>query len=314
MSITVMRPGLQSTLQSRPRLGLRHCGVPSGGAADALSLALANRLVGNPWHAPAIEATLAGPVLRFEKATSFAVTGGEAAPRLDGAAVPCHRTVDAAAGDELEVGPVVSGARVYIAVAGGFAADDVLGSTSTNLQAAFGGFRGRALQERDVLPGGGRVAPRLETPPAFRPRFGSARVLRACASAESAWLAAGSRAALFETNWIVDRRADRMGLRLDGASLAVSSAGRMPSAGVLPGTIQCPEDGRPYILSVDAGTVGGYPRIAQVALVDRHLLGQLRPGDHVRLAERAPDVAINELREKIDYWREWLPDIAEILA
>jgi len=104
-----------------------------------------------------------------------------------------------------------------------------------------------------------------------------------------------------------------MGLRLDGPELEVSSAGRMPSAGVIPGTIQCPEDGIPYILSVDAGTVGGYPRIAQVARVDRHVLGQLRPGDHVRLLQRDPDEAVTELCGKLDYWREWLPDIDTIL-
>jgi allophanate hydrolase subunit 2 len=88
----------------------------------------------------------------------------------------------------------------------------------------------------------------------------------------------------------------------------------MPSAGVFPGTVQCPEDGAPYILSVDAGTVGGYPRVAQVARADRHLLGQLKPGDHVRLLYREPDDAVAELRAKIDYWRDWLPDSAEIIG
>ena len=105
-----------------------------------------------------------------------------------------------------------------------------------------------------------------------------------------------------------------MGLRLDGPALSVSSAGRMPSAAVFPGTIQCPEDGAPYILSVDAGTVGGYPRVAQVARVDRHVLGQLRPGDHLRLLRRDPDEANRELREKVDYWSEWLPDAAQVIG
>ena len=135
--------------------------------------------------------------------------------------------------------------------------------------------------------------------------------LRTCAAAETALL--GDESALFESNWEVDRRADRMGLRLGGPALSVSSDGRMPSAGVMPGTIQCPEDGAPYLLSVDAGTVGGYPRVAQVARADRHLLGQLRPGDHVRLLRREPDEAVDEFRAKLDYWCKWLPDIANII-
>ena len=105
-----------------------------------------------------------------------------------------------------------------------------------------------------------------------------------------------------------------MGLRLEGPKLAVSSDGRTPSAGVLPGTIQCPEDGAPYILSVDAGTVGGYPRVAQVARADRHTLGQLKPGDHVRLLRREYDAAVADLRAMLDYWRGWLPDISDVIG
>ena len=122
MSITVVKPGVQSTIQSRPRTGLRHQGVPSGGAADPLSLALANRLVGNAWDAPAIESALLGPTLRFAGDCAVAVTGAVAAVTLNGAAVGEHRTVFARAGDELVIGACEAGARVYVAVAGGFAA------------------------------------------------------------------------------------------------------------------------------------------------------------------------------------------------
>ena len=58
MSLLIIKPGVQSTIQARSRNGMRHLGIPSGGAADPLSLALANRLVGNQWDAPAIEAAL----------------------------------------------------------------------------------------------------------------------------------------------------------------------------------------------------------------------------------------------------------------
>ena len=313
MTITVIKPGLQSTIQSRPRVGLRHQGVPANGAADPLSLALANRLVGNTWHAPAIEATLLGPTLRFEGSCAFAVTGAPAPLALNGMPIDTHTTVLAHTGDELAIGAATSGARTYVAVAGGFIADDVLGSASTNLQAAFGGFQGRALQVGDVLHARGGVAGSMRTPSAFRPPVPSAWALRACVGAEAGLLDEPGYQALFDTNWHVDRRADRMGLRLNGPRLGVLSDGRMPSAPVFAGTIQCPEDGAPYILSVDAGTVGGYPRVAQITRADRHLLGQLRPGDHLRLLRREPDDAVEELRAKIEYWREWLPDAEEII-
>ncbi len=312
MTISVLKPGLLTTLQSRPRAGMRHLGVPGSGAADALSLALANRLVGNAWHAPALEATLLGPTLGFDRHCAFAVTGASAEVTLNGSFVEQHETVFAAAGSELVIGAATAGARIYLAVAGGFEGDNVLGSVSTSLQAGFGGYGGRALQEGDVLSAVGGDSVPAKTPPEFRPPMSPSWALRACDAAETPLLDNGSRSALFDTNWVVDKRADRMGLRLEGPRLATSSDGRMPSAGVVPGAVQCPEDGAPYILSVDAGTVGGYPRVAQVARVDRHLLGQLRPGDHLRLLRREPDEAVEELRAKIAYWREWLPDAAEV--
>lgn len=313
MSIAVIKPGLQTTVQAGPRIGMRHMGVPANGAADPLSLALANRLVGNAWNAAALEATLLGPTLQFESSCVFALAGAQATATLNGAPIPHYETVAAEPGDELVVGSAEIGARVYIAVAGGLVAEDVLGSVSTNLQAGFGGLQGRALQADDVLHAGGANVSALKTPVEFRPPITTSWGLRTCVAAETNLLDSASHEALFDSNWVVDRRADRMGLRLQGPALAVSSDGRMPSAGVIPGAIQCPEDGAPYILSVDAGTVGGYPRIGQVARADRHVLGQLRPGDHVRLLRREPDEAIDELRTKLEYWREWLPEIDETL-
>ena len=313
MTITVIKPGPQSTIQSRPRVGLRYQGVPASGAADPLSLALANRLLGNAWDAPALEATLLGPTLRFECECTFAVTGAVAVVTLNGDEIRVHESRTAHAGDELAIGAAEVGARMYIAVTSGFAADDILGSSSTNLQAGFGGLRGRALLKGDVLRCDSVVVEPARTPDEFRLPMSSTWALRTCAGSETNLLDDDSLDHLFNTNWTVARRADRMGVRLEGPRLAVSSDGRMPSAGVIPGTIQCPEDGSPYVLSVDAGTVGGYPRIAQVARVDRHVLGQLRPGDHVRLLRREPDDAVLELRAKLAYWREWLPDIDDVL-
>ena len=313
MSVTVLKSGLQTTVQSKPRIGMRHLGMSSGGAADPLSLALANRLVGNDRDTPALEATLMGPTLRFDVACAFAVTGGTASVTLNGVPVSLHETLFAEAGEALEIGAVEAGARLYVAIAGGVAANEVLGSTSTDLLAALGGYQGRALEEGDQIAVRPQPAAELRTPDEFVPPMSSSWALRACESFELSELDSRSREKLFDTNWTVGRRADRMGLQLDGPPLASSSTGRMPSAPVFPGTVQCPESGTPFVLSVDAGTVGGYPRVAQIARVDRHLLGQLRPGDHVRFLMRDQAAAIKELRAKLDYWRQWLPDIDRVI-
>ena len=315
MTVTVVKPGLQTTIQADPRTGRRHLGVPASGAADPLSLALANKLVGNPLFAPSLEITLTGLSLRFDRDEHIALTGGKAKARLNGERVKLHRTLTVRAGDELNVGTCKAGARNYLAVAGGFTGVDVLGSESTYLPAGLGGYLGRALRTGDRLATGPVSQPpvELKTPKGFRPRASTSWAVRACHGPEIDSLGKEGSFDLFDTNFTIGNRADRMGMRLEGVRFDVTSSGRMPSRPVFPGTIQCPEGGHPFLLTVDAQTTGGYPRVAQVARADRHLLGQLRPGDHLRLLWRDPDGAVAELHAKHDYWREWLPEIASVI-
>ena len=276
-------------------------------------MALANRLVGNDLLAPALEAALIGPTLEFESDTAFALTGARAEAMLNSESVPFHETVLARAGDSLTIGSAEEGARVYLAFAGGLIADETLGSHSTYLPAAFGGYHGRALVESDVLQTRKGSAEELRTPENFRPPVTTRWVLRLCRSAETHRLVEGQRSVIFETHWTVGGRADRMGLELEGETLQVDSSGRLPSAPVFPGTIQCPEDGKPFLLGIDAQTIGGYPRIGQVARADRHLIGQMRTGDQIQFLPRQPQDAVNELRLKQDYWGQWLPGIEAII-
>ena len=314
MTVTVLRAGVQTSVQAGSRRGFRHIGVPAAGAADTLSLALANRLVGNNWDAAALEITAVGPALRFQRHTAVAVAGAPFELRLNGKPCKLHRTTVVSAGDVIDIGSTPVGLRAYLSVAGGFRVQQVLGSASTYMTGSFGGLEGRALDNDDVLEfsGDGQVDI-AETPDRFLPSFGHSWSLRTCASCETGMLDKGARSRLFGDKWTVSRRADRMGMQLEGPALPIRSDGRMPSAGVFPGTIQCTESGSPYLLAADSGTTGGYPRIAQVARCDRHLVGQMRPGDSMLLLERTVDDANAELAAKADYWQPWLPSIRDIL-
>lgn len=315
MKIRVIKPGLQTTVQAGPRRGMRHLGVPGSGAADRLSLALANRLVGNLPLTPALETTLTGVTLRFEGEGFVAITGARAKARLNGERVKRHQTLVVGDDDVLELAPAETGARNYVAFAAGIVVDEVLGSASTYLPAGFGGHEGRALQADDVIVTGDvESAPGMITTPAeFRPRAATSWALRTCNGPEIGLLDENGKHELFDTNFTIGNRADRMGLQFEGVSFLVASGGQLDSAPVFPGTIQCPEDGRPFLLAVDAQTIGGYPRVAHVARADRHLIGQLRPGNHVRLLWRDEQSAAADMRAKHEYWRPWLPDIADVI-
>lgn len=291
--LRVIKPGLQTTLQGAPRTGTRHLGLPYAGPADPLSMALANRLVDNDLHETCAEITYGGFEARIEHDCTMAITGAHGAVFVSGRAVPAHTTLHLGADDTLTIAPPECGARAYLAVRSGFQAIDAFGATSTYLPAEFGGHDGRALRTGDVLlaNGASRSDARLETPHHLRPTFSRAFALRACLSAEANLLSTADIDTLFGKGFSAGRQATRMGVSLTGHKLSPRSDGQMKSAPVFPGTIQCPPSGTPVVLLCDAQTTGGYPRLASIARCDRHLLGQIRPGDQVQLLKRSPDEA-----------------------
>ena len=292
MSVRVLAPGLLTTLQDGGRTGFRHLGVGTSGALDAHSHAIANLLVGNPATAPVLEITLAGPRLHFDRAARIALCGAEIDARIGAQVLPGWRRIEVPSGSELALGACRRGARAYLAVAGGFAAPDILGSASTDLRAGFGGVRGRMLAVGDVLP-----VVRLSLPPADAVAIaawwidpapdldlGTTQVVRVLPGRDAV---AGERA-LFAEAWRVDAASDRQGLRLQGNALSSADARERISEPVAPGTIQLPADGRPIVLLADAQTHGGYPRIGHVIAADRPRLAQLRAGDGLRFEPCAP--------------------------
>ena len=70
----------------------------------------------------------------------------------------------------------------------------------------------------------------------------------------------------------------------------------MTSEPVCPGAVQVTRDGQCIILGVDGQTIGGYPKVAQVASVDLDLQGQLRPGDRVEFVP----IDLDEARRLLD--------------
>ena len=306
--LQIVRPGLQSSLQGAPRTGHRAYGIPAAGSADPVSMALANRLTGNTATATCIEITYGGFEATFEQATAFAITGATGRVTLAGHEVPLHRTLHARTGDRLEIAPPTFGARAYLAVPSGFAAQTHFGSTSTYLPAQLGGHHGRALQAGDALQftHDAQPCPSLETPEDLRPIFSDGFGLRACTSAETNLLTRDARDALFSVTFKAGRQATRMGIELTGHTLEIQGDGLMKSAPVFPGTLQCPQSGTPIALSCDAQTTGGYPRIAHIAACDRHLLGQIRPGNSIVLLHRSPEEAVEEGLMKRALLNRWL--------
>jgi antagonist of KipI len=297
MSFVVQRAGMQTTVQDCGRIDQQHLGVPVGGAMDEMAHRNANMLVGNTDNHATLECTLAGTALQFNSPALIAFAGRDVSAAIDGRAVPAWHAVRVHAGGLLTIS---AGCRTSIAIAGGIDVPAVLGSRSTCLRAAFGGWHGRALRADDVIPIGAstaigtRMLEYLEsreratgdwsTALTLHPAYSDAPTVRIIAGPEQAALTEASLATLWSEAFRIGAESDRMGFRLTGQLLALRESREMLSSGVTAGTIQLPPGGAPIVLMADRQTTGGYPRLGDVIAVDLPLLAQLRPGDHVRFA------------------------------
>lgn len=302
MSITVLNPGLLSTIQDQGRVGYQQFGVSVSGAMDPRRAALANILAGNPQGAGVIEFTFMPPQLQFNTDCIFVLTGGDFGVTLDGVPLPNDMALFARSGQILKGGMAKTGCRGYFAVSGGFNLPAVMGSQSTLSKAKIGGLDGRPLQKGDVLP---LTAPltaivhaekRSHPDPVPSSPLTHLRVV--LGPQENYFTAAGLTDFLSET-FTVTPQSDRMGYRLEGKAVAHKEGGDIISDGIAFGAIQVPSDGKPIMMMADRQTTGGYTKIATVISADFHLLGQLKPGDLVQFSAVPIQVAQELLlREK----------------
>lgn len=297
MTIRVVKPGLFTTVQGGGRYGYAHLGISPCGAADTLSLRIANVLVGNEEYSPALEMTLLGATLEFGQSAMVAVSGASCECKVGCYRVAQNTAVEVPAGGILQCGSTDGGGRAYLAVRGGLEVLIVMDSASTDIRGSFGGFEGRSLRTGDVLQVGkatGMRARRLRAE-ALHELQGS-RPIRITHGAQHEWFAAEEWAKFLATPYSVSEQSDRAGLRLKGEAIVQRAQRQLLTDGIPLGAIQVPQDGQPIILFVDQQTTGGYPKIANVIAADMHRIGQLRPRDEVRFAEVTIAEAIDALR------------------
>lgn len=295
MTIRVLNPGMLATIQDLGRFEYAHLGVSPSGAADSLAFRLANLVLGNSANAPALEMTLLGATLEFESAATICIGGATVADT----SIPTYEAVAVEAGFVLRGGPLINGSRSYLAIRGGFKIPRVMGSTSTHLAGKFGGMHGRALKAGDVLE--------CDTLPCGRARKPSGQVLELVRKSGPIRVTQGPQWACFDedmtrrftsSEFEISEHADRSGLRLSGPEIRDSRGVELLTEGVALGAIQVPRNAQPIILFVDQQTTGGYPKIANVASVDLHRVGQLRPRDKVRFELISMSSAIALFREQ----------------
>jgi biotin-dependent carboxylase-like uncharacterized protein len=323
--IKVVNPGLLTTVQDEGRFGMYAIGMPPSGAMDVFSYRVANYLVGNEPGAAVLETTYLGPQLEFTEDAVIAITGADAPPKINGKGVGTWEILQVKAGDVLSFDYLRSGARSYLAIAGGIDVPLVLGSRSTYPLTGIGGFQGRKLQAGGVLPVGvavsnaaKRVGMRL--PDKHIPTFSNETEVRVVVGLCSYRLTQESKEGFLNTTWIVTPDADRIGYRYKGGRLefvpreppfgAGSDPSNVVDLGYPVGSIQVPGGVEPIVLLNDAVTGGGYATIGTVISVDRDRVAQSKTNDKTRFRS----VTLEEALQARKVRQQQLAEIASVLA
>ena len=312
MSITILKPGMMSSLQDLGRWGFQQFGVPIGGAMDKVSATLANTICGNDENEAVVEMTLHGASFMFNEAAYCAIVGGGCKAFVGDEELPFNRLLWIPAFSIIRTTASAQGCRSYLAVSGGFNVKKILGSASTYTPSRFGGLDGRNLATGDMLsfkreqvlqasstlkmlPSGVGIshwhtADLVET-------TSNVVTLQAIRGPEFDLFNSSSEENIFRSEFTISSQSNRMGYRLEGKKLTLERKTEMISTAVTTGIVQVTHEGDPIILMADAQTIGGYPRIARICAADIPLLAQTRPGVKIQFKEISAEESSDRCKE-----------------
>jgi antagonist of KipI len=296
-----------TTVQDLGRWGYQGLGVPVSGPMDLYSHRLANRLVGNAPMAAALEITVMGPELVSDGRLTCAAAGGEIEVSVDGHSMPWNHPFEVPPGGRIRFGARRRGARLTLAVRGGFDVPATLGSRSTHLVSRMGPFEGRTLRAGDVLPVGGESGAGASSNSIGSAGSGSLKPLplpeggarlRVVPAAHRDRFTDDAWGLLVRARFTVTPQSNRMGYRLDGPALTHLAGADILSEAMPLGVIQVPASGQPILLLAERATTGGYATIANVISADLPIAGQLAPGDWISFDAVTYPEALEALRAR----------------
>ena len=300
MAVTVIKGGLETTVQDYPgRKGAFGMGFPPSGPIDHWSFRLANVLAGNAPGRAALECAFIGPVLRFERDAVVALTGADMRATLDGEPVALWESVGVRAGQTLALGSAITGARTYIAFAGGIDVAPFLGSRATFVIGACGGLDGAALKEGLSIPiGSSDAATGRRLKEGARPPYSTDGTweIEVVAGPNDDWIDEAGQRRFLETDWKLSPKSNRVGFRLDGPdwTFTEKATNKAPENGEHPSNVidhgypigainLCGQT--PIILMVDTLTLGGFINPYTVPTCAWWKLGQSRPNETYRFRQ-----------------------------
>ncbi|MGI6021469.1 MAG: biotin-dependent carboxyltransferase family protein [Lachnospiraceae bacterium] len=314
MGIHVINAGPRTTIQDKGRMGYQNSGFAPSGFMDRFACRRANVLVNNEDTEAVIEFCIQGPMLKFDEAANIAVSGGNFKISVDGAIHDADTAIHVKAGQTVMIITGTIGTFGSIAVGGGLAIPEIMGSRSTNIRCEIGGFNGRALKNGDVLEmrNPGYAAQNLSyrrLPARKLAAPGEVLEVRVIPGPQDDAFTEKGIETFYSSEYTVTTHSDRMGYRLSGGKVETKNGSDIISDGIVLGSIQISGSGDPIVMMADRQTTGGYVKIATVIHVDLPQFVQLRPGQKVRFVPVTVQEAQQLYFECYERWDSWKKSI-----
>ncbi len=202
------------------------------------------------------------------------------------------------AGWHVHVKKKSGGNWAYLAAAGGFEVDPILGSRSTYLR----GGLGKAIQVGDLLqigkPEGELDELAARTLPVEKYLvYSQSPVIEVIPGPQKERFTDKGFQTFLNSEYTLSPSFDRMGYRLEGDPITHLAGADLISEGMTMGSVQVPANGQPIVMMADGPTTGGYPKIANVVRADLPLLAQCEVGvSKIRFKETTVEKAQEKYR------------------
>ena len=305
----VLRSGINTTFQDKGRFHMQHFGVTPGGCMDLDLFSIANSLVGNSLEEGVLEFAYQGPLLKLIKGkTKIAITGNVIFQIIKSnqeiITGECNRTYALVEGDQVDILATKQSAYGYMALEGGFDLKPFCKSVSILSRAEIGPNKGKKIKINDKIDI--KIESKNKKNFSIKVQKKNKNKIRVLEGPQFDYFSKESQKVFFSKEYKISNLTDRMGMRLEGARMKNIVNSNIRSEGITKGAIQVPADGLPIVLLTDYPTIGGYPKIANVASVDYNLLIQKTPGEKIFFE-------LIKLHEAEQLYKEHLKSISEII-
>ncbi len=282
------RAGINTTFQDNGRKNLNHIGVPIGGVMDKRNYMFANALLKKDLNSPVIEFAFQGPLLKYNGENLYIVITGDVQFQIiksDNSLIngEPYNVYTIESNDKIDIQSTNKSVYGYLSISENFILDEAWGSVSTNSKAKIGSNNGEKLSNNQKI----KLTHENKTTSLKKLNYVNSKIeyIRVIKSTNFDFFSNKAKKIFLNEKFRITKLMDRMGMRLEGHQLENIATSNIKSEGLVKGVIQVPSDGNPIIMLADHGTIGGYPKIANVISADLDKLVQMPPGSYLKFRE-----------------------------